>query len=100
MTHPRGPIMMKWLIWVILEGLQGLLLATTSFFNKLFPFFTTRLLVRNTNVSTRTVHGARIGATVAVPVQASARMPKAFDTTSMEQFEPIAWTMSLDCPQG
>ena len=31
LTHQKGPIMMKWSIWVILEGLQALLVRRSPF---------------------------------------------------------------------
>jgi hypothetical protein len=90
--------MMKWSIWVILEGLQGFLFTSSSFFNRLFRFLTIRLPVCNTGLSWRAIndrHGF-VARMVAVSVSAPQCVPKVFDTSSMEQFKLTALATSPD----
>ncbi len=103
LTHPAGLIMMKWLIWVILEGLTGSFLLTGfSFCNRLFRFLTIQVPVCNTQSSwqPRSGSGACLARVVVVSVCVPDRMPKVFDTRSMERVRRTVSATSLDGWQG
>ena len=103
LTHPMGLIMMKWLIWVILEGLTSFFLLTGfSFCNRLFRFLTIQLPVCNTDFSwqPRSESGACLARMVAVSVCVPDRMPKVFDTRSMERIKLTVSATSLDGWRG
>ncbi|MHB8898467.1 MAG: hypothetical protein ACYC6Y_06945 [Thermoguttaceae bacterium] len=94
--------MMKWLIWVILEGLQASLLADSSFINRLFRFFNVQLPVCNTAPAWWAFDNRLVplAGLVAVRVSAPRYVPKVFDTSGMERSVPAPLVRALDRSLG
>lgn len=98
MTHQFGPIMMKWSIWVILEGFQTSLFVSSPFFNKLFRFLNIQHPVCNTGFLP--TGRSQLAYAVVVKEDWSASMqrgvPKVFDIRGMEHFKHGSSARPLD----